>query len=317
MSDQTIRIGTRSSRLARMQTDRVVARLREVEPDVSIEIVEQKTPGDRRPDDSIHEIPGKGFFTRDLDESLLNGELDLAVHSAKDVPVDSPGGLEVGAFLDRTYPADALVLREGEDLEEIPSGGVVGTSSLRRQAQVLNHRPDLVVEEIRGNVGTRLDKLFYERTVDALILAEAGLRRLDRAGDITRVFSPSSFVPAPGQGAILVQTRRNHTSIREKLDAINDVDTAISVRAERQFVDQMDGGCRIPLGAYCSVEADGSGRFVAVVAHPEGKRMLECRESFSTRDEIDRTVQQVAGDLKRKNASELIELSRKILAERG
>ena len=214
------------------------------------------TVGDRRLDEPLSAIGSKGLFTMELEASLLSGQIDLAVHSLKDLPTESPEGLIVGAVLTREDPRDALIVRGrvGDSLEDLPPGAKVGTSSLRRRAQLLARRPDLEVVELRGNVLTRLNKSEDGR-VDAAILAAAGLHRLDVQQRITSYLDAPAWLPAAGQGAIAVQTRTSDDRMCALVDSVNDVPTMCAVRAERAFLAALDGGCQVPIGALVMEEA--------------------------------------------------------------
>ncbi len=316
MSDK-LKIGTRGSRLALVQTQQVVRTLEEESPDLEVEVVTKKTSGDRFAEQSIHSLSGKGFFTKDLDEAVLNGEVDAAVHSAKDVPTDSDPGLFTSAILERNSAADVFIARgEQESIGDLPEGALVGTSSLRRRAQILNQRPDLDVCPIRGNVDTRLEKLFEKGEVDALLLAEAGLIRLERQ-DVSFVRQdPTSFIPAPGQGAILVQCREEQSTVRTILDNLNDAETELEVTVERDIIEALEGGCRIPLGAYCERGIDGTHRIHGMVASLDGDPVLTARETFESRENVERAVDEVVKQLREQGAEQLINRARSYLKKR-
>ncbi|MGF1608134.1 MAG: hydroxymethylbilane synthase [Kiloniellales bacterium] len=270
-----LRLGTRGSDLALVQTEEVRRRLGEAHdafraPD-AVEIVVIKTTGDRVQDRPLSEVGGKGLFTKEIEEALLDGRIDAAVHSMKDLPTWLPEGLEIGAVLPREDARDAFFSNKGTDLAALPTGAVVGTASLRRQAQVLALRPDLVVTMLRGNVPTRLRKL-AEGQVDATILALAGLKRLGLEQRITSVIPTEIMLPAVAQGAIGLEQRRGDDRTRAWLAAIDDQDTQRRVQAERACLEVLDGSCRTPIAAYAELKGD-SLRLRGLVALPDGSKV--------------------------------------------
>ncbi|MDH3473783.1 MAG: hydroxymethylbilane synthase [Rhodospirillales bacterium] len=269
-----LRIGTRGSPLALAQAQEVRARLAaahgELAGEGAVEIVVIKTSGDRIQDRALAEIGGKGLFTKEIEDALLEGAIDLAVHSMKDVPTWLPEGLEITTVLPREDPRDALFAREARSLAELPRGAVVGTSSLRRQAQVLMARPDLEVVSLRGNVGTRLRKL-EEGQVDATMLAVAGLKRLGEAARITAALAPEEMLPAVAQGAIGLEARSEDAGTCDWLEALDDRVSACRVEAERACLEVLDGSCRTPIAALAEFDApDGEIRLRALIALPDG-----------------------------------------------
>jgi hydroxymethylbilane synthase len=240
-----LKIGTRGSQLALWQANWIAARLAELGESVEIEII--KTTGDRITDVALSKVGSKGLFTKELEEALLDRRVDLAVHSLKDVPTDLPEGLILAAIPEREDPRDAVI---GHKLSELKTGAKVGTSSLRRAAQLRLARPDLAIEDIRGNLDTRLRKL-DEGQYDAIILAAAGLRRLGWAHRIAEILDPSVMCPAVGQGALAVETRLDAPPVCAKL---MHQDTHTAVRAERAFLAALGGGCQVPIGAYAQVQ---------------------------------------------------------------
>ena len=265
-----LRIGTRGSRLALAQAHMVRALLAAAEgvPEETHEIVVVSTAGDRILDRPLSEIGGKGLFTEEIEAGLLDGTLDLAVHSAKDMPTKLPDDLILTGYLPREDVRDVLVGRTAPTLAALPAGAVVGTASLRRGALVRHLRPDLSVVSFRGNVQTRLAKL--ERgEVDATLLALAGLKRLDAAHVATEILSLDDFPPAVGQGAIAVETRSDATALRARLAAILDDNTAVALACERAFLDALDGSCRTPIAGHATV-ADGRVAFSGLILRPDG-----------------------------------------------
>ena len=282
-----VRIGTRSSELALRQARLVESAL--LARGVSAELVTFKTTGDKKLDQPLSEIGAKGLFTRELEVALTKNKIDCAVHSLKDLPSESPEGLEIVAQLEREDPRDVLVVNRqtgAESLDELPAGSRVGTSSLRRRAQLLARRPDLEVVELRGNVPTRLSKV--ERgSVHAAVLAAAGLIRLEVQRRITMFLDPPDWLPAAGQGAIAIQARIDDAKMRELLVPLDHEPTSIATRAERAFLAALEGGCQVPIGALVSgidgeptlygMLADLSGRHIV-----RGSRRLDLRSPEST-----------------------------------
>ena len=249
-------IATRASELALRQARQVQAALRE--RGVDAELRTYTTVGDRKLDQPLSAIGAKGLFTQELEDDLVRGAVDCAVHSLKDLPTESPTGLVVGAVLSREDPRDALVfgpaIGSGSGLDALPRGARVGTSSLRRRAQLLALRPDLEVAELRGNVGTRLKKI-ADGQVDAAILAAAGLHRLDAHRHVGAYLEPPEWLPAAGQGAIAVQIRIGDPRLAPLAAALNDAATWAAVRAERAFLAALEGGCQVPIGALARADA--------------------------------------------------------------
>ena len=274
MTTGKIRIGTRGSPLALAQAHETRARLLAAHADLvpeTIEIVSLSTRGDRIIDRSLSELGGKGLFTEEIEGALLRGGLDMAVHSMKDMPTVLPDGLEIKCFLPREDVHDAFICNSATVLADLPEGALVGTASLRRQAQILRLRPDLRVEAFRGNVQTRLRKL-DEGLADATILAMAGLRRLDLADIPASIFSIDDMMPAVSQGAIGIETRVGDERISSMLAPINDSDTAICVGAERSLLLTLDGSCRMPIGGYACLTDKGSLHLRAEILSPDGSQ---------------------------------------------
>ena len=270
-----IRIGTRSSPLALWQAQWVKDRLEQHWPALGVELVPIKTSGDTLQHISLSRIGGKGLFVKEIEEALLAGRVDLAVHSVKDMPAALPPGLTLSAIPPREDPRDVLITDNGETLDELPEGTRVGTSSLRRQALVLHLRPGLHVEMLRGNVETRLRKQ-REGRVDATILAAAGLKRLGLMPAQSHILDEHIFLPAIGQGALGIETRAE-AAIEEFLQPLHHVKTALAVTAERAFLCRMGGSCRTPLAAQATVRTEGV-RLVALIASPDGQTVLRGHE---------------------------------------
>jgi hydroxymethylbilane synthase len=248
-----LRIGTRGSALARWQTDYVADLLRAAYPGLEVEIVEMTTRGDRVLDAPLPLIGGKGVFTAELEDALRGGQIDLAVHSLKDLPTDDPAGIVIGAIPPRASIEDALVSRARHSLASLPEGAVVGTSSRRRAGQLLHARSDLRCIDLRGNVDTRLRKaLDPDGPYDAIVLARAGLERLNRGNTISQTLPLDVMLPAPGQGALAVQCRDEETALA-LLKSLDHAATRVAVTAERAFLTGLGGGCSVPVAAYGSI----------------------------------------------------------------
>jgi hydroxymethylbilane synthase len=251
----TLRFATRGSALALVQSDLVAAALRAHAPDLEVEYVRITTEGDKDRTTPLSVLGGRGVFVRGVEEALLNGEADIAVHSLKDMPtVDAPG-LVIGAVLERADPRDAFIGAQGRRLAELPSGARVGTSSQRRRALLQVMRPDLEIVELRGNVDTRLRKV-ADGEVDGAVLAAAGLTRLGRIGEATQIFEAMEFLPAPGQGAIAVECRADDTRTLTLVAGIEHAETRAAVEAERGFLAALGSGCSLPVGAYAQVDGE-------------------------------------------------------------
>ncbi len=252
---KTVVIGTRGSKLALWQADHIQAELEAQYPDITVTQKIITTTGDKILDVPLAKIGGKGLFTKELETAMLNGEIDLAVHSMKDVPSEMPEGLVLGVITSREHEGDAFVSLKYKSINELPQGAKVGTSSLRRKAQLLKYRPDLKIYDLRGNVGTRLDKLESEG-FDAIILAVAGLRRLGLAERIAQIIPHDVCLPAVGQGALGLEYRESDTDMAEMLRFLNDEETSAAVRAERAFLKRIEGGCQVPVGVYGKAEGN-------------------------------------------------------------
>lgn len=279
-----IRIGTRGSALARWQAEHVKERLEALGHEVSLHFI--TTTGDRTPG-ALEAVGGKGAFLKEIEEALLVGEVDLAVHSLKDVPTTLPLGLTLGAILERADPRDALV-SNGTGLEQLPRGARVGTTSLRRRALLRRARPDLELLDLRGNVDTRLRRL-RGGDFEAVVLAVAGLSRLGRAHEVTEALDPDRFVPAPGQGAVALEHREGDLAIEEAARPLHHEATARAVRAERAYLAALGGGCNVPLGAFAR-EAPGGLRLVAFLADADGSRLVGAEDTGREPEDLGRRV---------------------------
>lgn len=282
MKKDTIIIGTRSSKLALWQADYVMDCLQKKYPELHVEKKLMTTKGDKILDAPLAKIGGKGLFTKELEQDMLAGGIDIAVHSLKDMPTEVPDGLIITAITKRYDPGDAFVSNKAASLAELPQGAVVGTSSLRRKAQLLHARPDLVVKDLRGNVNTRLAKLDAGE-YDAAILAVAGLKRLGFGGRITEVLPKDMILPAVGQGALAIEAREDDAETRELVAFLNDAATVAGAKAERAFLARVEGGCQVPVGVYATPE-DGGLHVEAVIASLDGKRLYRDHVSGQVKD---------------------------------
>jgi hydroxymethylbilane synthase len=281
-----LRIGTRGSPLALVQATMVRARLAAVqgvdEAEIALTVI--RTTGDMIQDRTLAEAGGKGLFTKEIEEALRADAIDLAVHSAKDMPTVLPDGLTIAAVLPREDARDVFISRAAETLRDLKAGAVVGTASLRRQAIVKRMRPDLEVVPIRGNVETRLRKL-DEGVVDATLLALAGLKRLGLTHAATSILAIDAFLPAVGQGIVAIEARADDGATRAILDAINHVETAIALAAERAFLAVLDGSCRTPIAGHATI-AEGRLRLQGLIAKPDGSESFACTREGPTSDAV-------------------------------
>lgn len=273
MNDRILRIATRRSPLALWQAEHVRACLLATHPGLRVELLPLSTQGDRILDVPLAKIGGKGLFVKELETALLEGQADLAVHSMKDVPMDFPPGLGIGAILTREDARDALVSNTAGALETLPSGARVGTSSLRRRCQLRALRPDLQVLDLRGNVNTRLRKL-DEGEYDAIVLASAGLLRLGLGERIRMRLPPATSLPAVGQGAIGVEIRADDAQLQALLAPLDDADCADCVRAERAMNAALQGGCQVPIAGHATIDADDSLWLRGLVGSDDGRHIV-------------------------------------------
>ena len=270
MDHRTIRVGTRTSALAIAQTDEVVGTLRMSFPDTQFQIVPITSEGDRNKDAPLLSL-GRGTFAKRLEQSLLDGDIDMAVHSAKDLASALPDGLVIAAYPERKDPRDVIVNRWGLRFDDLPSGATLATSSPRRCGQLLSLRPDITFVAIRGNVDTRLSKV--GDGCDGVVLAAAGLERLGRLDEATEILTTDLCVPDAGQGALAVETRFDDDLVKEMLEVVNHRETWAAVTAERAFVQTAGGGCRVPVAAYAVVQA-GELRIRTVACLPDGSEIF-------------------------------------------
>jgi hydroxymethylbilane synthase len=292
-----LRLGTRGSPLALAQARMVrqaLAAAHGFDPD-RIDIAVIRTSGDRIQDRPLADVGGKGLFTKEIEEALAEGAIDLAVHSSKDMPTVLPSGLVLAAFLQREDPRDAFISRKAKSIADLPQGATVGTASLRRQAMVKRQRPDLVVVPLRGNVETRMRKI-DDGEADATLLALAGLKRLGLADAATSVLGVDAFLPAVGQGAIGIEIRADDAGTRSLLEPINHSDTAAALLAERAFLAVLDGSCRTPIGGHATI-SNGRLNFRGMIVKPDGSQAFETARSGDIRD-AERLGADAGGELK-------------------
>jgi hydroxymethylbilane synthase len=270
MNDR-LTIGTRGSKLALWQANWVQAAIQSNHPGVSVEIIVIKTKGDKILDVPLAKVGGKGLFVKEIEDALLGGKIDLAVHSMKDMPARLPGGLCIGAIPERERPHDVLISKNGT-LEDIRNGAVIGTSSLRRSAQLRYARPDVSIRPLRGNLDTRLRKL-DEGDMDAVVLAAAGVRRLGLQDRITEYLDESVMLPAAGQGALCVEVREDDARTNDIVSELDDPVTRIAVSGERAFLHRLGGSCQVPIAAFGRIEADALS-LSGLVADVDGSTLI-------------------------------------------
>ncbi|MCK9236517.1 MAG: hydroxymethylbilane synthase [Thiopseudomonas sp.] len=303
MSSRHIRIATRKSALALWQAEHVKARLEQAHPGLKVSLVPMVSRGDQLLDSPLAKIGGKGLFVKELETALLNDEADIAVHSMKDVPMEFPEGLGLYCICEREDPRDAFVSNNYANLDELPHGSVVGTSSLRRQAQLLNLRPDLEIRFLRGNVNTRLAKLDAGE-YDAIILAAAGLIRLGFNDRIRSSLSDVQSLPAGGQGAVGIECRTNDTELHQLLQPLHEQNSADRIVAERALNRHLNGGCQVPIACYAVLEGDQLW-LRGLVGQPDGTVLLRA-EARAPRADAEALGISVAKDLLAQGAGEIL-----------
>jgi len=294
-----LRLGTRKSKLALWQANFVKEKLEAL--GCKVELVPITTTGDKILDAPLAKIGGKGLFVKEIENALLAGEIDLAVHSLKDVPMIIPEGLTLSAITEREEPYDVLISRNGKKLEELPSGAVVGTSSLRRQVQIKRRRRDLKVEILRGNVDTRLRKL-KEGLYDAIVLAYAGVKRMGLSGEISQVLE--DFIPAVGQGSLAIETRAEDERVINFVKVLNHEESWLRAVCERAFLRELQGGCQVPIGAYAWIEGDRI-KIKGFISDLEGERFLEGYEEGGLQ-EAEEVGKRLAQRLLREGGEEIL-----------
>ena len=304
MSKRIIKVVSRDSALAMWQTNFVVDSLRKVTDQYEFEIVSLKTKGDKVLDVSLAKIGDKGLFTKELEDGLLSGEMDFAVHSLKDIPTVLPEGLQLSAMLTRHNPADVLISEKYDSFDALPQGAKVGTSSLRRKAQLLNKRPDLNIQDLRGNVNTRMRKL-KEENFDGIILAAAGVERMEWKESITEELAYDLCLPAVSQGVIAVETRSDDPEIIGLVQLIHDKESEICVNAERALLRALEGGCQIPIAGHAHIEGD-TVVLDGLVGSIDGKTIIrdQMRGPIELAEEVGK---QLAEQLSAKGGKEILE----------
>ncbi len=268
-----IRIGTRGSALALWQAEWVKSELEKKYPGTAVSLTKIKTTGDKILDVPLAKVGGKGLFVKEIEEAMLANEIDIAVHSMKDVPTFFPDGLHLSCITKREDPRDALFSRNKIAFKDLPQGANIGTSSLRRQAQLMNIRPDFVIHQLRGNVDTRLRKL-KEGQYDAIILAAAGVKRLGLAENITELIAPEISLPAIGQGALGIECRVDDRELNDMITFFNHADTRVAVTGERALLRRLEGGCQVPIACYGEVWG-GNLHLTGLVGSVDGKRIIK------------------------------------------
>lgn len=305
MAKESIRIGTRGSMLALRQSTMMKAALEKLWPEISVELRVIRTTGDRIVDVPLAKVGGKGLFVKEIEDALIDGSVDLAVHSMKDVPAVLPEGLEIGAVPKREDPRDALVIGGGKRLPDLSDGAVIGTSSLRRASQMRKMCSGFVIRNLRGNLETRLRKL-EEGSFDAIVLAAAGLRRMGWEDRITEYLDPGQFVPAIGQGALGIEVRSGDEQIRNILSPLDHPESATAIQAERSLLKELEGGCQVPIGGHARIVADTI-ELAGLVASLDGRQVYRAVRSAPLAEAV---------ELGRRVAAQLLDAgARKVLEE--
>ncbi|MDD5277770.1 MAG: hydroxymethylbilane synthase [Methylovulum sp.] len=304
MAEKIIRIATRQSPLALWQAEHVAQRLTQAFPGYRAELVKMVTQGDKILDAPLAKIGGKGLFVKELEQGMLAGTADIAVHSMKDVPVELPEGLHLAAILTREDPTDAFVSRRYQTFSDLPANARIGTSSLRRQCQIKRHLPDAQIISLRGNVNTRLAKL-DAGDYDAIILASAGLKRLGMAASITQSLDPSVSLPAIGQGAIGIECRSDDAEINALVSQLHDSETGICVVAERAMNARLNGGCQVPIAGFAQLR-EGRLFMRGLVGNPDGSVLYQS-ECTGTIDQAEAIGRSVAEDLLARGAGQILQ----------
>ncbi|MCB5933459.1 hydroxymethylbilane synthase [Caldibacillus thermoamylovorans] len=296
-------VGSRRSKLAMTQTNWVIDQLKRIGAPFTFELKEIVTKGDEILNVTLSKVGGKGLFVKEIEQAMLKKEIDIAVHSMKDMPAVLPDGLVIGTIPEREDPRDVLISKENRSLRDLPAGAIVGTSSLRRKAQILNIRPDLEIKWIRGNIDTRLKKLETEE-YDAIILAAAGLSRMGwKAEVVSEYLEPSDCIPAVGQGALAIECRKDDEEILQWLAKLNCPKTNRAVQAERAFLNKIGGSCQVPVGGYAVINAEDDVVLNAFVASGNGKTIF--KETVVGKDAV--AVGEKAGErLMERGAGKLI-----------
>ncbi len=303
-----IRIGTRGSKLALWQANWVKNALEKRFGEIVVEIVKIKTRGDKILDVPLARVGGKGLFVKEIEQALLEKSIDLAVHSMKDMPAVTPAGLEIRAVPERENPRDVLISLTGKTIDQLPPGAVIGTSSLRRRAQLLHLRPDLKIKSLRGNLDTRLKKL-ESGEFDGIILAAAGIHRLGAADKVTQYMEFETILPAVGQGALCLETRNGDPLIGPFIDALDHGPTRTAVEAERAFLARLEGGCQVPIAAHARIENEAL-EIVGLVADLNGRHLIKAGKKGKTGESLELGLA-VAEVLLAKGAQKILEQLKK------
>ncbi len=304
-------IGTRGSNLAFVQTDYVIDKLKKAYPDDDFEAVIIKTTGDIEQKKALDKIGSKGIFVKEIEDELLSGKIHMAVHSMKDMPDEPAAGLTFAKAWKREDPRDALVLKNASSLDELPQGAVIGTGSKRRKYQLLKLRPDLKVVGIRGNIDTRLRKLYDgEIMLDGIVLAAAGIKRIGREAEITQYFSEDEMIPAPAQGTLALELRADNAELMQKLDALSDEETDLCANVERDFLKQIGGNCHLPVAAYCDIVSvkDSSNdiskssrlRLLAMFGSEDGNSLARTEQVWDMTTDRNDIVERAVNDIRYK-----------------
>lgn len=301
---KNIIIGTRGSQLALWQANFIKSEIERLFPDISVELNIIKTTGDRITDRPLAMVGGKGLFVKEIESALLNNDIDLAVHSMKDMPGKLPEGLVIGAIPKRENPFDVLISKDKKRLIDYEKGAKIGTSSLRRASQIKHIRPDVTIESIRGNLDTRIKKL-KSGEYDAIVLAAAGLRRLGQENQITEYIDESVMIPAVGQGALCIETRANDADIAQVMEKLDHTDTRICVTGERAFLKQIEGSCHIPVACFGKI-VDNEVVFTAVVASEDGKELIK-EQIVSPMNTVEKAGHSLADRLLEKGGKKILE----------
>ena len=304
MASKAIVIGTRGSKLALWQAKWVKASILRHHPELTVELSIIKTKGDKILDVPLSKVGGKGLFVKEIEEALLDGRIDLAVHSMKDMPAEIPQGLCIGAVPEREEPRDVLITRRGLSLEELPPGAKIGTSSLRRAAQLLHARTDISISPLRGNLDTRLKKLESDN-LDAIVLAAAGVRRMGLADRITQTLDESIMLPAVGQGALCIEIREADPQITPIISALDDSSTRKVVMGERAFLSRLEGGCQVPIAGHGYVDENGY-TLTGLVCEVDGSRLIK-QSRTGPPDQSEKIGLELAEALLAKGAGKILE----------
>ncbi len=304
MAGNAITIGTRGSRLAMWQANWVKDAISSHHPGLDVELTIIKTKGDKILDVPLAKVGGKGLFVKEIEEALLDGRIDLAVHSMKDMPAEIPGGLCISAIPEREEPRDVLITRSGLPLDDLKRGARIGTSSLRRSAQLLYVRPDITIIPLRGNLDTRLKKLESE-SLDAIVLAAAGVLRLGLADRITQVLDESVMLPAVGQGALCIETREKDPRIAPLVAALDDLPTRQVVMGERAFLNRLEGGCQVPIAGHGHIDKKGY-TLTGLVCDVDGSHQIK-QSRTGSKDRSEQIGMELAEVLLAMGAGEILE----------